>query len=296
MVLVIHILFARRYGMILRLLGSSSITAIGDSFMYAARSRTRSRLPLLFKQALGMSITIWVFARLVGLADLWLHTTSKSISILQPIPDTSNAYMFATQFNDTICPALRAQFQDDGSSTSTTVPYPCFVQFNYFEMVEEWPKDVGVGVMANESSSAWSVITLANEADLAILVPGPAIDTRNTSYTTSTIGIRADCTSLNSRCAQDPSTLMTTNCSQAGYPQLPYFEASNSSSVVSQATPQVKDYIFGIVNGQLAGTQYAEPIFFHRFPNADRRRAYLGLGSSTLPHLWRVTLQTWQSS
>ncbi|KAG8936104.1 hypothetical protein FRC00_009754 [Tulasnella sp. 408] len=109
--------------------------------------------------------------------------------------------------------------------------------------------------MANESSSARSVITLANEADLAILVPGPAIDTLNTSYTASTVGIRADCISLNSLCAQDPSTLTTTNCSQAGFPQLPHVEASNSSSVGSQNSPQVKDYIFGIVNGQLAGTE-----------------------------------------
>ncbi|KAG9024954.1 hypothetical protein FS837_005131 [Tulasnella sp. UAMH 9824] len=248
-----------QYGMIIRLMGSFSITAIGDSFMYATRSRTRPRHPRLFKQALGTSITIWVFARLVGLADLWLHTTSKSISTLQAIPDLSNAYMFATQFNDNICAAKRAELQDNGISDSTAAAlYPCHLEFDDFVLLENWPKDVGFGVMANESSSAWSVITLADEDDLAILAPGPAVDIRNTSYTASTIGIRAECTWLNSLCAQDTTKLMTTNCSQAGYPQLPYFEASNSSSVGSQDTSQVKDYIFGIVNGQLAGKQIGD--------------------------------------
>ncbi|KAG8936103.1 hypothetical protein FRC00_009753 [Tulasnella sp. 408] len=252
------VLNENKYGMLLRLMGSSSITAIGDGCLYAARSRTRPRLPRLFKQALSMSITIWVLARLVGLADLWLHTTSKAIPILQPIPDTSNAYMFAAQFNDTICPAERAQFPHDGSSTSIPALYPCFLEFHDFVFMEDWPKDVGFGVMANESSSAWSVITLADEADLAILVPGPAIDTRNTSYTASTIGIRADCTSLNSLCARDQSNFMTTDCSQAGYPLLPAFETSNSSVVDAKDASQIKDYIFGIVNGQLAGAEFGD--------------------------------------
>lgn len=294
MMLAIHILFSlsHRYGMLLRLMGSSSISAIGDGCLYAARSRARPRLPRLFKQALSMSITIWVLARLVGLADLWLHTTSKAIPILQPIPDTTNAYMFAAQFNDTICPAERAQFQDGGISTSTTALYPCFLEFHDFVIIEDWPKDVGFGVMANESSSAWSVITLADEADLAILIPGAAIDTRNTSFTASTIGIRADCTSLNSLCAHDLATKTTTNCSEAGYPLLPYFETSNSSSVGSQQdTPQVKDYIFGIVNGQLAGAQYVETrviyfiLFFNVSPNADLSLTHLVLGISVFHHL-----------
>ncbi|KAG9033547.1 hypothetical protein FS837_002441 [Tulasnella sp. UAMH 9824] len=181
--------------------------------------------------------------------------------------------MFAAQFNDTICPAERTQLQDGRSSTSTTALYPCFLEFHDFVIMEDWSKDIEFGVIANESSSAWSVITLADEADLAIPIPGPAIDTRNTSYTASTIGIRADCTLG----ARDLTTTATKNCTEAGYPLLPYFETSNSSSVGSQQDrPQVKDYMFGIVNGQLAGAH-------------SRDLSVLSTADQTIvPPFWRV--------
>ncbi|KAG8973259.1 hypothetical protein FRC05_008973 [Tulasnella sp. 425] len=244
---------AFQYGLIVRLMGSSSISAIGEGCVYAARSRARHRLPRLFKQALGMSLGIWIFARLVGLTDLWLHTTSKSILTQDLILDASQTHMFAAKFNETICPAQRAALQAEGTDPDSHDVYPCAFEFDMFVQEDDSMSSTGFSVMANESYSAWNVITLADAADLAILVPGPAVDTSNISYTyiASTFAIRADCNSLNSLCTKD-ATNATTNCTAAGYPQLPHFTTNSSDTVVSSSN-QVDDFIFGVVNGQLAG-------------------------------------------
>lgn len=238
-----------QYGLLVRLMGSSSISAIGAGCAYAASPRTRPQLPRLFKQALAMSISVWVLARLVGLADLWLHTTSRSISILRPIPDSSQAYMLAAQFNESICPVMRANLQDDDVLASA--PYPCLSEFEEFVMMDDSMSNTGFSVMANESNTEWRVITLADAADLAILIPGPAVDTLYTSYTASTFAVQARCTSLNSLCTRD-DTGMTTNCSQAGYPRLPYFVGEGSDAVIRNTT-QINDFVFGVVDGELAG-------------------------------------------
>lgn len=230
-------------------MGSSSISAIGAGCAYAASPRTRPQLPRLFKQALAMSISVWVLARLVGLADLWLHTTSRSISILRPIPDSSQAYMLAAQFNESICPVMRANLQDDDVLASA--PYPCLSEFEEFVMMDDSMSNTGFSVMANESNTEWRVITLADAADLAILIPGPAVDTLYTSYTASTFAVQARCTSLNSLCTRD-DTGMTTNCSQAGYPRLPYSVGEGSDAVIRNTT-QINDFVFGVVDGELAG-------------------------------------------
>lgn len=116
--------------------------------------------------------------------------------------------------------------------------------------------NTGFSVMANESSTAWKVITLANAADMAILVPGATIDTLYTSYTASTFAVQANCTSLNSRCTKD-TTGMTTNCTEAGYPALPYFTNEDSGEVISNVT-QINDFVFGVVEGELAGRGYVD--------------------------------------
>ncbi|KAG8973260.1 hypothetical protein FRC05_008974 [Tulasnella sp. 425] len=228
---------AFQYGLIVRLMGSSSISAIGETCVYAARSRTRHQLPRLFKQALGMSAGVWIFARLVGLADLWLHTTSKSIPVLSPIPDAAHTYMFAAKFNETICPAWRAVIQADVGDPSIDDIYPCSSTFEDFVFFNDPMSDTGFKSMGNESYSAWKAITLADEADLAVLVPGPAINTSSTSYTISTFAIRANCISLNSLCTKD-ATNATTNCTAAGYPQLPHF-TTNSFGTLDIDSPMV---------------------------------------------------------
>ncbi|KAG8912649.1 hypothetical protein FRC01_004969 [Tulasnella sp. 417] len=240
-----------QYGLMVRLMGSSSISAIGESCLYAARSQARSRLPRLFKQALTMSVSVWILARLVGLADLWLHTTSKSVSVTISTPANPYApYTFSAQFNQTICPAYEEMFNRSNSSPD---PYPCAWAFDRFLMRDESMNAAGFYTMANESSSVWSTISLADAADLAILVPGPAIDTRNKSYTVSTFGIRANCASLNPSCDRNGTEItMTTSCAKAGYPQLPYFNKTSQGEVFSETT-QIDDGIFGIVDGELLG-------------------------------------------
>ncbi|KAG8903711.1 hypothetical protein FRC01_009024 [Tulasnella sp. 417] len=65
-----------QYGLLVRLLGSSSVMSIYESGQYAIRPKNRSRLPRLIKEASAPAITIWIMSHAVGLADLYLHTTT----------------------------------------------------------------------------------------------------------------------------------------------------------------------------------------------------------------------------
>ncbi|KAG9020345.1 hypothetical protein FS837_008300 [Tulasnella sp. UAMH 9824] len=108
--------------------------------------------------------------------------------------------------------------------------------------------------MANNSISPWSVITLADAADLAILVSTPSIDTQNKSYTVSTVGIQAECVSLNSLCKPDPEyEPMVSDCRNVGYP-LPYITNRTSPDEVASEWSQIDDNIFGFVDEQLFPT------------------------------------------
>ncbi|KAG8936102.1 hypothetical protein FRC00_009752 [Tulasnella sp. 408] len=202
-----------------------------------------------------MAVSIWILARLVGLADFWLHLTSKSTSVTRSIPvDPSGEYKFSVRFNDTICPAEQAKSNETGIPPWMADYYPCLGSFDDFVYdLDGLTSTTGFKAMTNESSSAWSVISLADAADLAILIPGTSVDTQNKSFTSSTFGIQADCYSLNARCntsVELDQRGVSVNCANAGYPQFPHYNAMSAEELTSGAT-LINDFIFGIVNGTM---------------------------------------------
>ncbi|KAG8899544.1 hypothetical protein FRC00_001305 [Tulasnella sp. 408] len=89
--------------LLVRLLGSSSIISIYETGRYAVHPQKRSRLPRLFKEALAFAVTVWIMSHAVGLADLYLHTTTRSILVDLPVVDAgSGSYPYAVDFNETL--------------------------------------------------------------------------------------------------------------------------------------------------------------------------------------------------
>ncbi|KIO26084.1 hypothetical protein M407DRAFT_24642 [Tulasnella calospora MUT 4182] len=225
---------ASAYGLLVRLLGSSSIISIYETGWYAIRPRKRARLPRLFKEAFALAITIWIMSHAVGLADLYLHTVTRSILVDLPARNKGpGSYPYAVAFNETLC----AKWGPRGV-------YPCLVlgdgwSYTFPEVVES-----GYLAIANRTNSKFQVITLADASDAAIVVPGAGMDLSSTAFTAQTFGARAQCRTLTHEC--EKLSGRTVNCTQAGYPGLPYFEPF----------PTVNNNIFGVVDGQQTNVEW----------------------------------------
>ncbi|KAG8908457.1 hypothetical protein FRC01_007368 [Tulasnella sp. 417] len=224
-----------QYGLLVRLLGSSSIMSIYETGRYAIRRRKRPRLPRLFKEAFALAIAIWIMSRAVGAADLYLHTAARSILVDLPARNKGpGSYPYAVAFNETLCENWQWH------------RYPC--QSNEDSWSQEHPEVVESGYLAiaNRSNSKFQVITLADASDAAIIVPGAGVDLSSTSFTAQTFSTSAECRSLFHECEGRANGV---NCAQAGYPGLAYNETADG--VFS-----VNSYIFGVVDGQQAGMTY----------------------------------------
>ncbi|KAG8912002.1 hypothetical protein FRC01_005354 [Tulasnella sp. 417] len=224
-----------QYGLLVRLLGSSSIISIYQTGRYTIRSTKRSRLPRLFKEAFALALTVWIISHAVGLADLYLHTTTRSILVDLPARDRApGSYPYAVSFNETLCELWGAFWR----------PFPCLTDGDAWGM--DFPEVIESGYLAiaNRSNSKFQVITLADESDAAIVIPGAGADLSSTSFTIQTFSTRAQCRSLNRECEQyEPG--WTLDCTRAGYPSLPFDNATDPNQ-----EPDLKNYIFGVVNGE----------------------------------------------
>jgi len=183
---------------------------------------------------------------MIGLCDLWLHTTTKTIIANSSLP-LSEPFLGGIRFNESLCP--------DGAIDSTS-NLPCQITGD-----ESWAGQARYlqtnGFVISTNSSLLSdgfvlpsVQTLAHHDNMAIAVPR-AIDA-SYSFTARTFGVRSTCQSLTPKCHVE-STLDTqriSNCSGAGYPQLPFPSST-------QAAYRLDD---GLVVAQIgnisAGVQY----------------------------------------
>ncbi|KAG8903577.1 hypothetical protein FRC01_009148 [Tulasnella sp. 417] len=221
--------------------------SIYETGQYAVHPKKRSRLPRLFKEAFTLAIIIWIMSRAVGLADLYLHTTTRSILVDLPANNKGpGSYPYAVAFNESLC----ATWQ---SATSA----PCLSNLDGWALYHPEVTESSYPTISNRSSSGFQVITLADASDAAIVIPGARVDLTSTAFTARTFSARAQCRSLNRDCegseGSEGGPRQTMNCTQAGYPGLPYYEPS---SVGSSTGPTVNNYIFGVVNGQQGGAQY----------------------------------------
>ncbi|KIO17357.1 hypothetical protein M407DRAFT_32973, partial [Tulasnella calospora MUT 4182] len=229
-----------QYGLLVRLLGSSSIISIYETGRYAVHPKKRSRLPRLFKEAFAFAVTVWVMSHAVGLADLYLHTTTRSILVDLPVINASpGSYPYAVGFNETLC-------------AMWTSMAPCLSNFDGWALEHPEVVEPAYLAIANRTDSGFNIITLADSSDAAIVIPGAGADLSSTAFTARTFSARATCHSLNHDYEKD-SYGRTTNCTQVGYPGLPSYEPS---SVNTATSPTVDNYIFGVVDGKQGGARF----------------------------------------
>ncbi|CAE6368052.1 unnamed protein product [Rhizoctonia solani] len=205
-----------QYGMMTEILSSPSIMSIGRAILYLARRGKRASAPSYFWKAVLMGVVVYIFTHLVGLADLWVHTTTSAVLFNRFDVHDQTPIQASLTFNDSICPDTTTfpangyppPFTCGGSGDSWATGYPHLVSS-------------GLKTISNSSLDR-TVITLADENDLAIMVPN--FSNTTTAFFAHSFGIRASCKSLSiegSGCDVEGPT--TVNCSDRGITILPSF-------------------------------------------------------------------------
>lgn len=157
--------------------------------------------------------------------------------------------MFGVTFNTSLCADLSAKYPKDAAFDPPG--FPCLTAYEDLVSLEDWGNDLGFAVMTNSTNSAFNVVMMQD--NMLVAVPGPLVDLGNYAFTTSTFAVHASCDSINNVCNRDQQG-MTVNCTAAGYPDLPYVFSQKDGFKVTN-TSQVKNRIFGIVNGKMMGRE-----------------------------------------
>ncbi|KAG8976644.1 hypothetical protein FRC05_003483 [Tulasnella sp. 425] len=230
-----------QYGLLVRLLGSSSIGSILEAFVYTARSRNRARLPRMLRYSMWMATAVWVLARLVGLADTWLHVASytRPSNITRDDSSPGPTPRWGVELNTSICDDMKAKYPTQ--LADDTVDLGCLLPYEYFVVWEDWGHAMGFDAMTNSTNATFHVNTV--EGDIAFVLPGPKVlDMRSKNFLIPTFATQASCTSLNQVCGVPNGA---PNCTSAGYPSdFPYYQ---NSTLVNR--------VLGVVGGELVGRE-----------------------------------------
>ncbi|KAG8901927.1 hypothetical protein FRC00_003406 [Tulasnella sp. 408] len=233
-----------QYGLLVRLMGSSSPISLGRAIGYAAAPRRRPRLPRLFSEALFFAATVWILAKAIWGVDTWLHSVSRAVPFALQVPAADSVPLLAVGFNDTLCGSWR---QDERASQFMAQGYPCLAEWEGWALYNTEMMPTGYSALVNQSST-FQAVTLADAQDTAIVIPKQP---SGYTFQASTFGVRAACTSLNSQCDNDGAGV-TTNCARAGYPGLPHRVGEQQDNGYDES---ISSSVFGIVKGEMGGVQ-----------------------------------------
>ncbi|KAG8914064.1 hypothetical protein FRC00_000912 [Tulasnella sp. 408] len=157
--------------------------------------------------------------------------------------------MFGVAFNDSLCAYLSAKYPED---VEYDFPgFPCSAAYVDFVRLEYWGNDLGFLVMTNSTNAPFSVVTMKD--GVLVAVPGPSAELGDYTFTATTFAAHASCDSINQVCRQDQQGI-TVNCTSAGYPELPYVFSLDDGFKVTN-TSEVKNRIFGVVDGRMMGRE-----------------------------------------
>lgn len=260
----------RRYGLLLRLLGGSGITALYKTLRYTHK-HDRAQLPPIFVQATVIAVIIFFLTHLVGVADIWLHAVASSIIVDFPnrLPPQDHI-LWSVGLNSSDPKAFGL------CSPWTGSPWPCLdtpagwadaTDLNDTELIiayTGWQTAYNITDLAT-----FTTVQLPNQDNSALLMPWSAGTGANFStYRATTYGANATCTIITNKCAKDSTSGLTTSCAPAGYPQLPVvgnfpttadphppYEPLVNSTTYSASNPTFTfpSRVLGLVDGHIAG-------------------------------------------
>ncbi|KIO24944.1 hypothetical protein M407DRAFT_25693, partial [Tulasnella calospora MUT 4182] len=238
-----------QYGLLVRTLGSGSLMSIINSLRYARRSR-RAKAPQFFKEALAGVTVIYLLSHVVGLVDLWLHSSARSVSVVRSIPITMDA-RYGITYNEARC----------GSFNKTELP--CQKLLYSWQGSLLWAQnEQRMHLQAYDTIQGINpYVRLEFVNSTAILVPGPVKNFKSRGFTFHTYGLRAQCANLRDQCqtlatpgAQFvvPGGSPVTNCAKAGYPRIPYY-TSGHLEASGFDTRNIKSFVLGIIGDDMGG-------------------------------------------
>ncbi|KAJ7047207.1 hypothetical protein C8F04DRAFT_1248231 [Mycena alexandri] len=171
-----------QYAFMVKMLTTSNVTSVYGAGRYMKAARRNIRFPRSFQVALALTSLIIGLSYSLILVDIWLHGSAFVVegsipsSIQRPMQITS----FGVAFNESVCAASSACLQDASGDYGPS-----------------WATQAGLVVAAN-SSDTFSVITLNNASDMAIVVSKSA--NPFVTFEAPSFGIKAQCSSLTPSC------------------------------------------------------------------------------------------------
>ncbi|KAG8906584.1 hypothetical protein FRB99_006539 [Tulasnella sp. 403] len=242
-----------QFGLLIPLLGFTNLKAIKTSLLYLLQPSTRrARVPRLFTETLVTAVVVIALSHIVGIADLWLHSTTKSLIVNQLMQMASDpTENHAVAFNSTLC---------DQWNTSS---WPCLNTQDGWAVENSSVVFQGWETARNLSNAALQVFTLSDWGDMAVLVPTAAAPEwmgSKLTYNSSTFGARADCQILN---WVDQTNRLGSMSFNPDWPVPVVMHNSRAvtpsmnSSLTCNGTPEetglVSNGVLGLVNGVVGG-------------------------------------------
>ncbi|TFK66896.1 hypothetical protein BDN72DRAFT_843671 [Pluteus cervinus] len=186
-----------QYGLLVKLLSVAGLASFfdGTRYLFMKSKNQGVAAPRLLTTAFTLASIIYSITHLISLADLWLHATSSAINY--------NVATYPQDLSLRYGAALKESVLDCAASS-------CFLTLN--------PVDVqnGFAISSNASKSfnisvPWSVNTLHDFQDLAVLVPHTSDP--HLLWSAPSFGVRANCSNITPQCWSVTNASKTYNCS-----------------------------------------------------------------------------------
>lgn len=231
--------------------------SIINTIRYTSRSR-RAVAPRFFKEALADVTGIYILSHTVGLADLWLHSGARSISVIRPVPVETEA-LYGITYNEYKC----------GPFNKTALPCQKLIA-PYMGGIWWAPEMQRIYYESYDTVLDINPYKRVEYIDnTAVLVPGPGKGFESRGFTFNTHGLRVECASLKDRCSTMTSPEMdilasylspVINCSKGGYPQIPYY-TSGELKLSGRDTRNIQNFVLGIIGDEMGGMMYVTSNF-----------------------------------
>ncbi|KIO27243.1 hypothetical protein M407DRAFT_23551 [Tulasnella calospora MUT 4182] len=238
-----------QYGLLVRALGSGSLMSILNSLRYVRRLR-RGKAPWFFKEALVGVTGIYLLTNVVGLVDLWLHSSAKAVSVIRSIPFKGEA-LFGITYSDVMC----------GPFNKTELPCQKLIAPARGRMALA-ENSLSVSLASDNAILDLNpYLKLEGINGTVIFVPGPTRNYQSRDFNFNTHGLRVQCANLKDRCeklaAPLPEFLVqgrspVTNCSKAGYPRIPY-HTTGTLSPSGLDTRNIQTLVLGLIGDEMGG-------------------------------------------
>jgi len=245
------------YGLLVRILNSSTILGLGSPAAYFIPRPGRNAIPTprLLREAFDAAFIIYLLSHCVGLADIWLHAVS-TVAIADAVQTADSLPDFSLTFNTSLCDpttGLPCQSYSDHWGTQDIVRTGQLLGSNSTNPTN--PKSVGV-------------TTLVDANNTAILIPTDFV--REWNFSATTYGARSQCYVISTYCAENSN-----QCAENGATG-PAVDAGMTleSLQIPKATTSPSSDPYSSKRG----------VPFHDFRDAARVMAYVGnttVGSST---------------